>query len=190
MAVRSRRAARGFVAIAVASAGVTGALEASANPPAPTNWPDPPEKAPKEGAKAVSIQKHDSGCFVHFEDGGNAKRPCPKSLENEPPGESIEKSDDGSCHFMMTISWSGGSSGAVECPPSLGGGGGGGDTTTTTTSTTTATAGGNAPPSIKPAEQPGCGACTTSTTSTRGDSLAFAFGISLLALLARRRRAP
>jgi MYXO-CTERM domain-containing protein len=191
--VQSRRAARCFVAIAAAGASATVSAEAAANPPAPTNWPDPPQQAPKSGAKAKSIQKHDSGCFVHYDDGGNGKIDCPESLAKEPPGESIEKSDDGTCHYMMTISWSGGSSGATPCPEALAGG-----ATTAPTSTGGGgngagnggggNGGGGAPPSIKPAEQSGCGACSTSNTSTDASPFALAAAASTVALFARRRR--
>jgi hypothetical protein len=181
---RSHRSSRAKSFVAVAAAFATFAPEAAANPPAPTNWPDPPPQTPKTGAAPISIQKHDSGCFVHYEGGGNAKVDCPASLQNEPPGESIEKSADGTCHYMMTISRSGGSSGPTPCPETLAGGA----ITTATASPTSTTTGGTPPPSIKPAERSGCGACSISSSSRTAQSTCVALGASSLALLVARRR--
>ncbi len=94
--------------------------EAAANPPAPTNMPDPPLVAPKVAETPSLVRKHDGGCYVSYPSGGNAKVDCPAELVKEPVGEEIDRDKStGKCNYVATVSWSGGSMGPVACPALL-----------------------------------------------------------------------
>ena len=121
MRARLRGATRlAVVVVASSVASVSGSDEASANPPAPERFPDPPVVAPKAAERPNVVRKHDGGCFVSYPSGGTAKVDCPNELVTEPAGQEIDRDDTtGKCRHVPSTSWSGGSTGEIPCPSVL-----------------------------------------------------------------------
>jgi hypothetical protein len=93
----SRRAFVAVVTSSVLVANLSHSREASANPPAPSNVPDPvASAAPKAGEHSNRIKRHDGGCFLHYESGAAKKIDCPTVMDKA--GEQIEREpESGQC---------------------------------------------------------------------------------------------
>lgn len=197
-------------AVSGVAAGAMFAGEAAANPPAPTNMPDPPLVAPKVAETPSSVRKHDGGCFVSYPSGGNAKVDCPAELTKEPIGEEIDRDKTtGKCTYVATVSWSGGSMGPVTCPAVLlevAKVAGVGTTTTPTiapidppmggltpppTSSAPSAAGGKEPKTRRLEDAPpkgGCAGCAVAVGDEGAGPIGLAAAVAGWAVARRRRR--
>lgn len=187
---------RSFV-VGTAAIGASMARDAAANPPPPKVLPDPPLSAPAKAETPTVIRKHESVCYVFYPAGGTLPARCPKELVVEPIGEAILKNPSGRCQFIPFQSGGPGRAGFLDkCPELFAVAGRAGVIPEEATKLLQEVAAARAshedplvdPPQparldTTPAQQVGCGGCSTRGAETSGGfALVFA-----LAVTARRR---